>query len=81
MPPIQKLHTEAKNLSMGWQELFTCSHVDEDTLVGSQVSKVKQDHVGSDVVDKKSSCFLKAHPLRHQESLTGWHVHDFLPEP
>jgi len=56
---------EAKSVSTDSQELPTCSHVDEDTLVGSEVSKVKQDHVGSDVVDKKSSGFLEAHPLRY----------------
>lgn len=66
---------------MIWQELLTCSHVDEDTLVGSQISKVKQNHVGSDVVDKKSSSFLEAHPLRHWEGVTGRHIHHFLPEP
>lgn len=78
---IQKLCGKTKSLSMVWQELFTCSHMDEDTLVGSQVSKVKQNHVGSDVVNKKSSSLLEAHPLRHWEGVTGWHIHHFLPEP
>lgn len=61
--------------------LLTCSGMDEDALVGSQVAKVKQHHVSGDVVDRKSRCLLEAHALRDEEGVVGRYHRHLLPQP
>ena len=39
----------------------TCSHVDEHTLPGSEVGKLKQHLVSCDVVEGNGGCMLEAH--------------------
>lgn len=61
--------------------LLTCSSMNEDTLVGPQVAKVKQHHIGSDVVDREGCCLLKAHALRDEEGVVCRHHRHLLPQP
>ncbi len=53
--------------------------MDEYALVRTQVPKVEEHQVGSDVIDRKCRCLLKAHALRHQEGVCGRHHYYFLP--
>lgn len=61
--------------------LLTCSGMDEDALVGPQVAKVKQHHVGGDVVDREGGSLLEAHALRDEEGVVCWCHHHLLPQP
>lgn len=55
--------------------------MDEDALVGSQVAKVEQHHVGSDVVDREGGSLLEAHALGDEEGVVCWCHHHLLPQP
>lgn len=55
--------------------------MNEDTLVGPQVAKVKQHHIGSDVVDREGCCLLKAHALWDEEGVVCRHHRHLLPQP
>lgn len=66
---------------MSEENVCTCSGVDKDALVGPQVAKVEQHHVGSDVVDRKGCGLLEAHALRDEEGVAGRHHCHLLPEP
>lgn len=59
---------------------LTCGHMDEYTLVGTQVPKVEKHHVGSDVIDRKCRRLLEAHAFGHQKCVCGFHHHHFLPQ-
>lgn len=67
--------------SMCMSAISTCSSMDEDALVGPQVAKIKQHHVGSDIVDRKGCCLLKAHALWDEEGVACRHHRHLLPEP
>lgn len=54
--------------------------MDKYALVGTQVPKVEEHHVGGDVIDRKCRRLLKAHALGHQEGVCGRHHNYFLPQ-
>lgn len=54
--------------------------MDQYTLVGTQVPKIEEHHVGGDVIDRKCCRLLKAHALGHQEGVCGRHHYYFLPQ-
>lgn len=60
---------------------LTCSSMNEDALVGPQVAKVEQHHIGGDVVDGESRRLLEAHALWDEEGVACRHCHHLLPQP
>jgi hypothetical protein len=58
---------------------LTCRHVDENALTASQVSKVEQHVIGSDVVDRYSSSLVISHRLWHMEALGFSNVDKLRP--
>lgn len=55
--------------------------MDEDALARPQVAKIKQHHIGGDIVDRKGRRLLEAHALRDEEGVARWHRRHLLPEP
>lgn len=59
----------------------TCSGVDEHALVGPQVAKVEEHHVGGDVVDREGCGLFKSHAVWDEEGVAGRHRRHLLPQP
>lgn len=59
----------------------TCSGVDEHALVGSQVAKVEEHHVGGDVIHREGCSLFKSHPVWDEEGVAGRHCRHILPQP
>lgn len=67
--------------SFALSSFLTGSNVNQDALVGPQVAKVEQHHVGGDVVDGEGGRLLEAHALWDEEGVARRRHHHLLPQP